>query len=84
MDDAERYGTLKINSVSKDSISFTSCIYSDEGKGKNSSSYTLATGESADLDGDGQADITYKEPGVKRTVFILISEGGSFVTAAFF
>lgn len=67
--DSEKYGTIGIISISTDSIYFTCSIYSKDGKSKSTSIHYLKTGQSVDLNNDGQADITYKIPGVKRTEF---------------
>ena len=69
IDNAERFGTIRIISVSTDGIYFTSSIYSKDGKSKTTSTHNLKTGQSADLTGDGKADVTYKVPGVKRSYF---------------
>ena len=69
VDDAERYGTIHIISIDKDSIYFTSSIYNKDGKSKSTGSFKLKTGESADINNDGKMDVTYKVPGIKRPFF---------------
>lgn len=69
VDDAERYGTIHIISIDKDSIYFTSSIYSKDGKSKSTGTFKLKTGDSADINNDGKMDVTYKLPGIKRPFF---------------
>ena len=69
VDDAERYGTIHIISIDKDSIYFTSSIYSKDGKSKSTGTFNLKTGQSADINNDGKMDVTYKLPGIKRPFF---------------
>lgn len=69
VDDAERYGTIHIISIDKNSIYFTSSIYSKDGKSKSTGTFNLKTGDSADINNDGKMDVTYKLPGIKRPFF---------------
>lgn len=69
VDDAERYGTIHIISIDKNSIYFTSSIYSKDGKSKSTGTFNLKTGDSADINNDGKMDVTYKIPGIKRPFF---------------
>lgn len=69
VDDAERYGTIHILSIDKNSIYFTSSIYSKDGKSKSTGTFNLKTGDSADINNDGKMDVTYKLPGIKRPFF---------------
>lgn len=69
VDDAERYGTIHIISIDKNSIYFTSSIYSKDGKSKSTGSFNLKTGDSADINNDGKIDVTYKVPGIKRPFY---------------
>ena len=69
VDDAERYGTIHITSIDKDSIYFTSSIYSKDGKSKSTSTHHLRIDESADLNNDGKNDVKYMVPGIKRPYY---------------
>ena len=59
-DEKVAYGYLSVESVSKDSITLSSNIYSNNGKTKTTERFSLNAGESKDLNKDGKADIAYK------------------------
>lgn len=87
VDDAERYGTIHIISIDKNSIYFTSSIYSKDGKSKSTGTFNLKTGDSADINNDGKMDVTYKVPGIKRPFYgdaryltFIVNEKGLYTT----
>ena len=59
-DEKVAYGYLSVESVSKDSITLSSNIYSNSGKTKTTEILTLKADDTADLNKDGKADIAYK------------------------
>ncbi|MCR4821801.1 MAG: hypothetical protein K5873_02885 [Treponema sp.] len=63
------YGYIKIDSVSKDSISFKYTRFNKEGTSSSDKSYTIKYGEELDFNDDGYADIKYREPDAKRDGF---------------
>lgn len=70
------YGYISINDISPESVSltFTKVTASN---GSSSSSFTLKQGESADLNGDGHADLKWTVPPLKRSGY---SENSRWLT----
>lgn len=60
------YGYISIESIDANSIRFTYTRVS-ENNSKSSKSVEIQKGKSADLNGDGYADIKYDEPDIQRT-----------------
>jgi hypothetical protein len=70
-DDASQaiYGYIKISSASKESISFSYTRYNLAGTSSSTKSYTIKKGETLDINGDGNANLTYREPDAIRQNF---------------
>ena len=59
-EDDDIYGYLHVNSVSEDSIDLTFYSYSNDGKTKKSSNFTISAESYKDINGDGKSDLAYK------------------------
>ncbi len=64
--EAAEYGALSVTDVDKKAISFSVNLYNAKGASLGSAAYTLAVGESADINGDGLYDLQYRPPARKR------------------
>lgn len=60
-EDNDIYGYLHVNSVSENSIDLTFYSYSNDGKTKKSSSFTISAESDKDINGDGKPDLAYKK-----------------------
>lgn len=60
-EDNDIYGYLHVNSVSENSIDLTFYSYSNDGKTKKSSSFTISAESDKDINGDGKPDLAYKQ-----------------------
>ncbi|MDR0643392.1 MAG: hypothetical protein LBG05_00560 [Treponema sp.] len=70
-----RYGYITVDSINKESISFTYTEYAAEGNASHSSSFIVGLDERADINRDGLVDITYvkpvrKRPGLEQAVYL--------------
>src|SRR5574344_1416097 len=61
--DYEIYGYLRITDINESAVSFAYFEFSDGwGEAQQNGAFTVAAGESADLNGDGRNDVTYAKP----------------------
>ena len=66
--ESEIFGALTVQAVGIDHIRFSAALF-DAGNAKRERTYTLKEGETADLNGDGTADVIYHIPQQKHTGF---------------
>ncbi len=67
--DEARFGTIHITEIDVDNIIFTSTLFSVDGMTSSEKTFSVLLNETADIDGDGLADIEYKMPSRKRAGF---------------
>ncbi len=63
------FGVLRIETVNADSVSFTASLYTGRGEIIESRSFSLERGATVDIDFDGNPDLEYAQPAIKRPGF---------------